>query len=147
MQVKHLYPFEETNKADRSEGGGGILPRFFVTEQKDATGILLIGLTDAKGGEILDVLFQLNEPSANPYLPKAKLTWAYLAGGNVWKPLVMGHDILADDTGGLIRSGIVKLVLPFDLSSVGTTILPPQYARVNPYRYADKNYFSIFCGG
>ncbi len=128
LHVKHLYPFEETNKADRSEGGGGILPRFFVTEQTEAKGTLLIGLTDAKGGETLDVLFQLNEPSANPYLPKAALYWSYLAGGNIWKSLEMGHDILDDDTDGLIRSGIVKLVLPFDLSSVGTTILPPQYA-------------------
>ena len=80
----------------------------------------------AQANETLSLLFQLNEPSADSYSAAAKIEWAYLVD-NQWKKLNDGEHILSDTSEGFIRSGIVQLVLPHDISSEATTILPPQY--------------------
>lgn len=131
LQLYHLLPFDETNRVAIGVGDS-LLPRFDLVElnpdktAKPIEGALFIGLQDAQVSENLSLLFQLNEPSADSYLADAKIEWSYLIG-NQWHKLNEGEHILSDRTEGFIRSGIMRLVLPFDLSSENTTILPPQY--------------------
>lgn len=129
LQVFHLYPFDETNRA-AVKTGDGILPKFHLatetTVQKNIEGALFLGLRDANASETLTILFQLNEPSADAYLAAAKIEWSYLID-NQWVALRDGVHVLSDSTEGFIRSGIVRLVLPSDISAKNTTILPPQY--------------------
>lgn len=131
LQLFHLLPFDETNRVAIGVGDS-LLPRFDLVElnpdntAKPIEGALFIGLQDAQVSENLSLLFQLNEPSADSYLAVAKIEWSYLIG-NQWYKLNEGEHILSDRTEGFIRSGIMRLVLPFDLSSENTTILPPQY--------------------
>lgn len=128
MQVWHLHPFEETNRSLRSESGGGLVPRYVNVEKENRQlqGSLLLGLQYAKPGEVADILFQLHEPSADAYLPQASVQWHYLIG-NTWHPLVAGKHLLSDDTEGLIRSGVLRLIVPFDIDTSGTTLLPPPF--------------------
>ncbi len=131
LQAFHLLPFDETNRIEMGVDDY-LLPRFELVEQVDGLptkfieGALYIGLQDANVSETLSLLFQLNEPSADSYLNAAKIEWSYLID-NQWHKLNDGEHILSDTTEGFIRSGIVRLVLPYDLSSKNTTILPPQY--------------------
>ncbi len=125
FQIFHLYPFEETNRVTITKGDS-LLPKFETSETKVIQGALYVGLAAAHANETLSILFQLNEPSANPYSDSAKIEWSYLVD-NQWHKLHDGEHILSDTTEGFIRSGIVQLVLPFTISSKNTTILPPQY--------------------
>ena len=106
--------------------GDSLLPKFETSGNKPIEGALYIGLQEAQASETLSILFQLNEPSADSYLAKAKIEWSYLVD-NQWYKLNDGEHILSDTTEGFIRSGIVQLVLPFEISSKNTTLLPPQY--------------------
>ena len=125
LQLFHLHPFDETNRVAISIGDS-LLPKFETSGNKPIEGALYIGLQEAQASETLSILFQLNEPSADSYLAKAKIEWSYLVD-NQWYKLNDGEHILSDTTEGFIRSGIVQLVLPFEISSKNTTLLPPQY--------------------
>ncbi len=128
IQVWHLHPYEDTNRSLRSESGGGVVPQYINPEKSNRPlqGTLLIGLQYAHPGEIAHILFQLHEPSADTYLPQASVEWHYLHG-NEWRPLIAGKHLLSDETEGLIRSGVIRLVVPFDIDSSATTILPGSY--------------------
>ena len=125
LQLFHLHPFDETNR-NAIGIGDSFLPKFETSENKPIEGALYIGLQEAQASETLSILFQLNEPSADSYLAAAKIEWSYLVD-NEWHKLNDGEHILSDTTEGFIRSGIVQLVLPFEISSKNTTLLPPQY--------------------
>ncbi|MEO0724979.1 MAG: hypothetical protein AAFZ63_10585 [Bacteroidota bacterium] len=119
----HLYPDEATylhlhnGEADVLEESQPLLPK--VVEE----GTLFIGLQDLDPGNNLNLFIQIADSTADPDIDKARICWHYLKG-NQWKLLKKDFHILADETEGLIRPGIVEFALPPDISSTGTTILP-----------------------
>lgn len=116
VSLLHLYPFEESNYNDNVTT---LLP------VADSQGCLLVGLTGAKPGSNVNLLFQLAEYTANPDIPQAQLTWQYLRG-NDWITLRPDLDIISDATQGLIVSGIITIALPWDADTMHT-ILPSAY--------------------
>jgi hypothetical protein len=134
LQVFHLLPFDETNRLP-IKTGATLVPRFDLLDLdkedrlQNIEGALYIALKNTAASETLSLFFQMNEPSADPYLPKATLEWAFLSGNN-WEKLEEGEHILSDTTEGFIRSGIVQLVLPACASldrCAASTVLPPEY--------------------
>ncbi|MEO0407817.1 MAG: baseplate J/gp47 family protein, partial [Cyanobacteria bacterium P01_A01_bin.135] len=88
-------------------------------------GELLIGVVNLDPPTALPLLFQVAEATADTELRRTEAsepTWSYLRG-NTWKSL--SDRISEDATQGLIRSGIVHLGIPEDISNAGTTILDP----------------------
>lgn len=100
-RIYHLHPFGYTQPHANSSS---LFPLY------DDEGHLYIALSDAEPGTVVPVLFQMAEGSANPDLPKATVTWSYLQGDN-WLPFGEA-DIVQDNTGGLLKSGIIKLKVP-----------------------------------
>jgi len=89
-------------------------------------GHLFLGLADYQPGELVNLYFELDAPTADPRLEKATVEWAYLRG-NEWRSLADELQVLEDTTDGLLRSGIVKISPPSDISREGTTVLSPAY--------------------
>jgi hypothetical protein len=85
---------------------------------------LYIGLTGIKQGQVLSLLFQLEE---NNFTNLAKETepviWSYL-DDNAWVYLTE-KDVLVDNTNNFINTGIIKIKLPTDLKT-GNTVLSSQ---------------------
>jgi hypothetical protein len=77
-------------------------------------GQLLIGLKNWSKGQIVNLLIQVAEGSANPQKDKEPVNWAVLIEDD-WQELNSDY-LLADATNGLLKSGIVKLNLPDDAS-------------------------------
>lgn len=85
----------------------------------DYEGELYIGLENVVAPQVVSLLFQMAEGSANPDLSPQAVEWSYLSG-NQWLSLHDGH-ILSDTSIGLIQSGIIK----FQLSEAeANTLLP-----------------------
>ncbi|MFN8345205.1 MAG: hypothetical protein U0X91_09380 [Spirosomataceae bacterium] len=111
-QFFHLTPF------GHSEEHGFIkqhLDFLFSSEVRlvphfQQAGELYIGLKNAEPLRIVNLLFQLAEGSADPELPTPQPEWSVLSQ-NHWKPL-NADLILADDTNGLLKSGIIRFYLP-----------------------------------
>lgn len=95
-----------------------LLPTF--TEE----GTLFIGLTELRPRSNLHLLFQFAEATADSESDRAKIAWHYLAK-NEWRPLRTGFEVVSDETDQLTRSGIVKIAVPENISSEGTTVMPP----------------------
>jgi hypothetical protein len=72
-------------------------------------GEFYLGLKDTGPLETVNILFQLAEGSADPDLPQQEVKWCVLTQ-NHWKPIDKG--LLSDNTNGLLRSGIIKILLP-----------------------------------
>ncbi len=77
-------------------------------------GQLLIGLKNWSKGQIVNLLIQVAEGSANPQKEKEPVNWAVLIEDD-WQELNSDY-LLADATNGLLKSGIVKLNFPDDAS-------------------------------
>ncbi len=73
-------------------------------------GELLIGLKNITKGQILNLLIQVAEGSANPQKEKEPVNWSILVH-DYWMEL-RSDELLADATNGLLKSGIVKINLP-----------------------------------
>jgi len=76
----------------------------------ESGGELFIGLREVKAPQIVTLLLQLAEGSADPDLEPVAPAWSYLSGDR-WLSLHNG-DLLRDSTRGLINTGIVELSLP-----------------------------------
>ncbi|HEY8037539.1 MAG TPA: baseplate J/gp47 family protein [Methylobacter sp.] len=113
-QVYHLHPFGYAPmQADSQSGGYSFLPAY------DNEGELYIGLSDVQAPQILSILLQLAEGTANPDLEAAPVQWSVLSG-NRWLAFDRGQ-LQADATNGLLQSGIIKLQLD---SVTPSTLLP-----------------------
>ncbi|MEL7589409.1 MAG: baseplate J/gp47 family protein, partial [Prolixibacteraceae bacterium] len=86
----------------------GLVPDF------SPEGEFYIGLDRAKAYDTVNLLFQVAEGSENPLAPTfgkdKKIAWSLLVS-NKWKTLT-GDWILADGTANLLRSGIIRLIIP-----------------------------------
>lgn len=111
VQFFHLTPF-----GSASQQNGSTLPllhSFTQTvdgEQKDTQGELYIGLSQVKPPQMVSLLFQVAEGSANPELSRQPIYWSVLVN-NQWQALT-AKQVVSDGTNALNRSGIIKLILP-----------------------------------
>jgi hypothetical protein len=83
-------------------------------------GELLIGLASTVAGDGVSLLFQVSPGSADPELAREALQWSVLCD-NYWKPLGP-TDLVLDTTRDLLASGIVKLVIPPEATTLNTVL-------------------------
>lgn len=107
-----------------------------------ADGNLYIGLENLKPKQTLSLLFQVLEGSGNNELNPPNIEWSYLVD-NDWTTF-LPFEILMDTTKSnpdskksLLRSGIVRLAIPKDISNAKTTILNPAYHWVRASTIVD----------
>ncbi|NEQ54288.1 MAG: hypothetical protein F6K11_29860 [Leptolyngbya sp. SIO3F4] len=118
VQLFQLYPFGGFDRWSE-QGNTALLPQF--THE----GELLIGIADLDPPTALPLLFQVAEETADTGLRRTddfKPMWFYLKD-NTWMSL--SDRISSDTTNGLIRSGIINLGIPEEISKANTTILDP----------------------
>ena len=96
----------------------------FVPVVKDQSN-LLIGLENARPGELLSLFFQIEDNhNADTSFEVAGVNWSVLQD-NRWEKIPQS-DVLKDSTGNFIKNGIVVLRLP--VSGIGNnTVLNPLY--------------------
>lgn len=107
----HLSPFGYTGIP------GGAFPGKLLPQFQDE-GELLIGLEELQTGQTLSLLFQVAEGTADPLAKKQEINWHYLKAGNQWEGF--RKEEIADATGGLLTSGIIKFSIPSDAARGGT---------------------------
>ncbi|GGA83730.1 hypothetical protein GCM10011369_27170 [Neiella marina] len=81
-------------------------------------GALLIGLSNLAAGQSCQLLFQLVDGSADPNLPAATLQWSVLCD-NYWQ-LLNQQQLVFDRSKGLLRSGLVKLLIPTNATTTNS---------------------------
>jgi hypothetical protein len=116
IDLIHLYPYAGTYKLESIPQRPTLLPTFCDE------GNLFIGLKDLVPGSNVNILFQLAEATADSETEREKLKWFYLEN-NTWKLLRTGFEVLDDDTNALTTSGIIKFMLPANMTNENT-ILP-----------------------
>jgi hypothetical protein len=78
-------------------------------------GNFLFSLTGALPGQSVSFLFQLAEGTANPEKEAVNIQWFALSN-NEWRKLKQ-TEILKDETNHLLRSGIIRLVIPAEATT------------------------------
>ncbi|WP_103069641.1 baseplate J/gp47 family protein [Aquimarina sediminis] len=117
IEIVHLYPFENTSKAEEIELNPTLFPYF------DHEGTLFIGIENLTPGANLSLLFQLAEATADSEQNRATIDWYYLSN-NEWIELRPDFDVISDETDSLTVSGIVTIAVPDGISTIGNTIMP-----------------------
>ncbi|WP_340200027.1 baseplate J/gp47 family protein [Ascidiimonas sp. W6] len=108
----HLHPFGfEKLKS-------GEVPSLLPVYKDEGT--LYLGIAELTTPQVLSVLFQMAEGSANPDVEKPAIQWCYLRN-NEWIPLATAA-ILSDTTNGLVNTGIMQIRIPGDATTGGTLL-------------------------
>jgi hypothetical protein len=128
VQFFHVYPFGELEQHKKLTGSNvSVLAQFInpANTALDNEGEFYIGFENLLGGQSVNVLFQVLEGTGNPLLekPDEHISWSYLSK-NKWK--IFTKQQVSDNTGQLVRSGIVSFVLPAD-AGTDNTVLPAGY--------------------
>lgn len=110
LRFYHYHPFGET--PERPGPDTPLLPRHADE------GELYIGLTGARPQERLHLLVHLAEGTGNASIDPPPVTWAYLGADGAFRPLT--GEALVDGTRGLVRSGLLTVLLPGDAAAGGT---------------------------
>lgn len=127
---REIFPIADDESASGVPISRKLVPEFTVTIGRDdageairetAEGTLLIGLDGLVPPQNLALLFQVAEGSEDPEYTPQEVVWSYLADDE-WVDFETA-EVLADSTGGLLRSGIVKLATPQEMSAA-KTVLP-----------------------
>jgi hypothetical protein len=84
-------------------------------------GELYIGVKEIEPLQNLSLLFQVAEGTADPATDKANINWSILSD-NYWRPFTE-TEILSDGTNSLLKSGIMRFVIP-QAASYTNTVLP-----------------------
>ncbi|MBN1209714.1 MAG: hypothetical protein JXB05_33000 [Myxococcaceae bacterium] len=105
----HLHPFGATR-----ESVGSTTPWL---PSHPHEGELFIGLGDTGPQRRISLLFQLEEGSGDPLLDAAQVMWSYLDADQRFH--VLPAEALGDGTGGLVRSGLVSVLLPPTAANTG----------------------------
>jgi hypothetical protein len=118
LKIFHIYPFGYTSVyPGRANAPYHLIPDF------DYDNNLFIGLTDIKPGQVLTLLFQLDENNLFSKIIENKIVWSYLDNNN-WIDFTE-KEILFDTTNNFINSGIIEIKLPENFKT-GNTILSPK---------------------
>jgi len=139
LKVFHIYPFgsQEIYPGQR-KSPYNLIPDF------DYENNLYIGLANIKPGQVISLLFQLEENNFTMLAKKTEpVVWSYL-DDNVWVYLTE-KDVLVDDTNNFINTGIVKIKLPADLKT-GNTVLSPQFYWIRASARGNTNVKSKIIG-
>ena len=105
----HFFPFGVKGVFERGKAfSDDFIPQF------EREGYLFIGLEQVIPGEIFSLLFLLEKNENWEPGKKEKPEWHYLAN-DTWKPF-REEDFLEDNTGGMIHSGVITMVLPTDIA-------------------------------
>lgn len=83
-------------------------------------GTFYLGLQDIGPLEIIRLLIQVAEGSANPERPPATVRWSVLVN-NQWR-LFTDEQVLSDDTNQLLKSGIIQFYLPTETTDTNTLL-------------------------
>ncbi|MDY6855088.1 MAG: baseplate J/gp47 family protein [Thermodesulfobacteriota bacterium] len=119
-QAFHIYPFGQREVHPYLDGGVILAVPQFNLDTVLCTGHLCIGIKDALPSQIVSLLFQVYEGSGDPEKEVPDIEWLYLKD-NQWYPFA-ASDILEDTTNNLVKSGIIRFLLPDDIVS-GNTLL------------------------
>ena len=107
-------------------------------------GNLFIGLTDILPGKVLTLLFQMEENNFQQLEEETNpVSWSYL-DDNEWKPIVP-TDVLEDNTINFKGTGVIKLILPENISN-GNTLFDPElyWIKVSCKQYIASRVTGIF---
>jgi hypothetical protein len=137
----HLYPFGYENIEPSAQGGGVRLLPFLVPQYLSNIGLdggeWYIGIKDLNPPQVLSLLIQVADGSADPLIekPVPHLNWSYLRG-NDWQTFNTGDVV--DGTNELLQSGIVRFSMPRE-ADTAHTILPAglHWIRVSVERAVD----------
>jgi hypothetical protein len=83
-------------------------------------GELLVGLTGVGPGDSVSLLVQVAEGSADPNVDPPEITWSVLCD-NHFRAL-SGAELVLDTTNGLLRSGLVGVVIPREATTENTLL-------------------------
>lgn len=111
----YLHPLGWENSMPGADRSNCLLPHYVYS------GNLLIGLKGLTNGGVITLYFYLREnslPIERAYLKE--LQWFYLAN-NQWVPL-SAKEILSDSTQRFMKSGIVTLQIPPDITQENTVL-------------------------
>jgi WD40 repeat protein len=126
---QEVYPIADDAMVNEFEINRHLVPEFNVTvkEPDDTTsvetaeGTLYIGIDKLEPPQNLSLLFQIAEGSEDPELSAQKVTWSYLADAQ-WQDFGT-TQVLSEKTNGLLTSGIIRLVMPKNMTN-NNTVLP-----------------------
>jgi len=120
-QFLHISPFgfAEQHSAITKEKKVFLLPQFDFTrdgEKQESESEFYIGVTGLLPPQNLSLLFQAADGTANPLAvkPLPHLHWSYLKN-NEW--IAFDTKDIDDQTGGLLKSGIITLAFPADATN------------------------------
>ncbi|WP_299313505.1 baseplate J/gp47 family protein [uncultured Aquimarina sp.] len=126
--IFHIHPFGYNLLAPGNEAN--LIPVY--TDE----GSLYLGVDQLKTPQILSILFQMAEGSADPDIQKPELQWSYLRN-NEWVEITPS-GILEDTTNGLVNTGIVKIKIPAD-ATTGGTLMPNDLHWIKICAFKDIN--------
>ncbi|THU40590.1 hypothetical protein FAM09_00295 [Niastella caeni] len=148
IQFFHDYPFGEAEQwGFQSATGVYLLPQFKhgETPLDRHIGEFYIGIEELQAQQVVNILFQVMEGTADPTIakPDKHVYWSYLSN-NEWKNF--DEKTISDATRQLVQSGIISFVIPAD-ATTANTILPTGYiwlkAAVTEYAEAVCKLLSI----
>ncbi|WP_024768083.1 baseplate J/gp47 family protein [Aquimarina macrocephali] len=113
QKIFHVHPFGY--KTQRGSERITLFPKY------EDNGSLYLGVSECIPPQIINILFQLAEGSADPDVGKPVVDWSYLKN-NEWRVLDTS-DIISDTTNGLLNSGVVSIRMPED-ATTGNSLLP-----------------------
>jgi hypothetical protein len=118
QRVYQLHPFGTQSVYPAEDGG---VPPLLPSYRYD--GNLFVGIAATRLGGVLTLFFHMAADSTRDLSDEQPpLSWFYLTA-NQWRRLETWR-VLTDSTHGFLRSGVVTLDLPADIST-GNTVMPP----------------------
>ena len=123
IELFHVGPFGQMREHVYARIQTGFLSNNAVKllPQYNSEGNFYVGLSGLQANDSVCLLFQAAEGSADPDLQKVDLKWSVLCD-NYWKNLNT-EDFIFDTTNDLLASGVVKLVIPREATTINS-ILP-----------------------
>jgi hypothetical protein len=115
VQLIHLYPYQNTYKKEELQLEPTMFPSFCDE------GTLYVGMENVVPGSNVSFLFQLAEATSDTEDDLEEVQWHYL-DNNIWKKLRTGFEILEDKSNNLSTSGIVKIMMPGNISNTNTVL-------------------------
>ncbi|CAN5486493.1 hypothetical protein BH10BAC3_BH10BAC3_08470 [soil metagenome] len=110
--VRHEQPAARFHLRFVQSSGVTLLPQY------NNSGECYIGISGIKALDEITLLLQVSEGSANPLKKRTAVGWHVLAN-NYWRKLG-DRELIFDTSEGLITSGIVRIILPADATTVNT---------------------------
>lgn len=115
QQLFHIHPFGY--QAQHRDTNVSLFPQY------QQNGSLYVGISQCTPPQVINILFQLAEGTADSDVPRPTIEWGYLTNEG-WKVL-NPSDLISDTTNELLNSGIVRIRMPKD-ATTESTLFPDQ---------------------